>query len=93
MPPAPKAARISKESTLGRTPATASASASKSAGVFPESFDRAQAKKAVDALLAYQKKRMVEKEKDELIPREEHVWLVVNLKTGSTRKGLKPVRM
>ncbi|EIW68532.1 hypothetical protein TREMEDRAFT_39479 [Tremella mesenterica DSM 1558] len=59
----------------------------------PANFSQAQAKKAVDALLNHHEKVAAEKEKTELVPREEHVWLVVNTKRGSTRKRLMPVRV
>ncbi|WVR04253.1 hypothetical protein IAU60_001253 [Kwoniella sp. DSM 27419] len=59
----------------------------------PKSFSEAQAKKAVDALLVHHEKVTAEKEEKELLPREEHVWLVVNTHRGSTRKSMKPVRV
>ncbi|KAK8846555.1 hypothetical protein IAR55_005641 [Kwoniella newhampshirensis] len=65
----------------------------KTPAAFPSSFSQTQAKKAVDALLAHHVKESAKKEEEELLPREEHVWLVVNTKHGSTRKSLKPVKI
>jgi ribosome biogenesis protein UTP30 len=59
----------------------------------PSTFSTAQAKKAVDALLAHAAKVAKEREETELIAREEHVWLNVNTKHPTTRKRLMPVRM
>lgn len=59
----------------------------------PDNFSQAQAKRAVEALLAHQAKVSAEREETELIAREEYVYLVVNTKRGSTRRGLMPVRM
>jgi hypothetical protein len=59
----------------------------------PKSFSKAQATKAVDALYAYHAKASKEKEETELLPQEEYVWLVLNLKRGTTRRKLMPVRM
>lgn len=59
----------------------------------PKTFSKPQAKKAVDALFAHQAKVVKEKEGNELLPQEEYVWLVVNLKRGSTRAKVMPVRM
>lgn len=59
----------------------------------PTTFSKPQAKKAVDALFAHQAKVVKEKEGNELLPQEEYVWLVVNLKRGSTRAKVMPVRM
>jgi ribosome biogenesis protein UTP30 len=57
----------------------------------PSSFSTAQAKKAVDALLAYNSKVLAER--DELLPREEHVYLVLNTKRGTTHKKIKSITM
>lgn len=62
-------------------------------GDLPSDFKPAQARKAVDALLKHHAKVAKEREETELIPREEHVWLCINTKTGSTRKKLMPVKM
>lgn len=59
----------------------------------PSTFSKPQAKKAVDALFAHQAEVVKEKEGNELLPQEEYVWLVVNLKRGSTRAKVMPVRM
>ena len=59
----------------------------------PSSFSKPQAKKAVDALLAHHAKVASEREETELLPRQEHVWLVVNTKRGSTKAKLMPRRM
>ncbi|WWD21872.1 hypothetical protein CI109_106360 [Kwoniella shandongensis] len=59
----------------------------------PSNFSQSQAKKAVDALLAHNVKESAKKEEEELLPREEQVWLVVNTKHGNTRKSLKPVKI
>ncbi|KAL7423370.1 proteasome-interacting protein cic1 [Cryptotrichosporon argae] len=59
----------------------------------PASFSSAQAGKAVDALLAHAAKVRAEREETELIPRDEHVWLSVNTKQGTTRRSLKPVKI
>jgi ribosome biogenesis protein UTP30 len=59
----------------------------------PKSFSKPQASKAVEALYAYHAKISKEKEETELLPQEEYVWLVLNLKRGSTRRKLRPVRM
>lgn len=59
----------------------------------PTNFSQTQAKKAVDALLKHHAKVQAEKEDTELLPREEYIYLVVNTKTGSTKKKVKPVKM
>ncbi|WWD08133.1 hypothetical protein V865_006244 [Kwoniella europaea PYCC6329] len=59
----------------------------------PSSFSEKQAKKAVAALLKHHEKVSAEKEEEELLPKEDHIWLVINTKRGSTRKGLMPVRI
>ncbi|WWC58958.1 uncharacterized protein I303_101503 [Kwoniella dejecticola CBS 10117] len=59
----------------------------------PPTFSEGQAKKAVDALLKHHEKTQAEKEEEELLPKEENVWLVVNTKRGSTRRGLMPVKI
>lgn len=59
----------------------------------PSTFSTAQAEKAVKALLAHHAKVSKQKEEEQLLPREEHVWVVVNTKTGSTRRSLNPVKM
>lgn len=56
-------------------------------------IDRAQAQKAVDALLKHHEKVSAEREETELIGRDEHVWLVVNTKRGTTKRKLMPKRM
>lgn len=63
------------------------------AGSLPADFKPAQARKAVDALLAFHERAAAEREKTELISRDEHVWLSINTKSGSTRKKLMPVKM
>lgn len=90
-----------KAKAVAAAPDAASASASAvsaAAGVLPQldlpaSFSRAQAGKAVDALLAHAAKVAAEKEETELMPREEHVWLCVALKRGASKKKVSPVRM
>lgn len=62
-------------------------------GNLPADFKPQQARKAVDALLAYQARVTKEREETELMPRDEYVWLSINTKTGSTRKKLMPVKM
>ncbi|AAW44141.1 hypothetical protein CNF04820 [Cryptococcus deneoformans JEC21] len=59
----------------------------------PSTFSTAQAEKAVKALLAHHAKVSKQKEEEQLLPREEHVWVVVNTKTGSTRRSLNPVKI
>ena len=59
----------------------------------PSDFSRAQAKKAVDALLAHHTKTTAEREDSQLLPREEYVWLVINTKRGNTKRKLMPKRM
>ncbi|ORY24127.1 ribosomal protein L1p/L10e family-domain-containing protein [Naematelia encephala] len=59
----------------------------------PPTFSTGQAQKAVEALLAHHAKISEERQATELLSREESVWLVVNTKRGSTRKGMKPVRI
>jgi hypothetical protein len=59
----------------------------------PKTFSKSQAKKAVDALYSHHAKISKEKEETELLPQEEYVWLVLNLKRGTTRRKLMPVRM
>ncbi|OXG40250.1 ribosome biogenesis protein UTP30 [Cryptococcus neoformans Bt15] len=59
----------------------------------PATFSTAQAEKAVKALLAHHAKVSKQKEEEQLLPREEHVWVVVNTKTGSTRRSLNPVKI
>lgn len=59
----------------------------------PSTFSTAQTEKAVKALLAHHAKVSKQKEEEQLLPREEHVWVVVNTKTGSTRRSLKPIKM
>lgn len=59
----------------------------------PSTFSKPQAKKAVDALYAHNAKVSKDKEDSELLPQEEYVWLVVNLKRGTTRAKVMPVRM
>jgi ribosome biogenesis protein UTP30 len=59
----------------------------------PKSFSKAQATKAVDALYSHHARTTKEKEETELLPQEEYVWLVLNLKRGTTRRKLMPVRM
>ncbi|ODN73106.1 ribosome biogenesis protein UTP30 [Cryptococcus wingfieldii CBS 7118] len=59
----------------------------------PASFDKSQAEKAVKALIAHHTKVAAKKEEEELLPKEEHVWVVVNTKQGTTRRSVMPVRM
>ncbi|KAE8543304.1 hypothetical protein D1P53_000006 [Cryptococcus gattii VGV] len=59
----------------------------------PSTFSSAQAEKAVKALLAHHAKVSKQKEEEQLLPREEHVWVVVNTKTGSTRRSLNPIKI
>lgn len=56
-------------------------------------IDRAQAEKAVNALLKHHEKVTAERADTELIERDEHVWLVVNTKRGSTKRKAMPKRM
>lgn len=63
------------------------------AGQMVDSWKPAQAQKAVKALLAYAKKQAEKAEETELLGRDEHVWLSVNTKTGSTRKKLMPIKI
>lgn len=86
-----KAAKAKAPSTTSE-PARPAASASTSAPL-PASFSRPQASKAVTALLAHSAKAAKERESTELISREEHVWLCISLKTGSTKKKVMPVRV
>lgn len=60
---------------------------------FPSSFSKSQAKKAVDALLEHQKADRLKKEDTVLIAKDEHVWLIVNTKSGPKNRSLKPKRM
>ena len=69
------------------------ASSSKTPALVPESFSRSQAKKAVDALLAHHAKVVAEREETEFIPKEDHIWLIVNTKRGTTKRKLMPKRM
>ncbi|WVQ75294.1 hypothetical protein IAR50_004909 [Cryptococcus sp. DSM 104548] len=59
----------------------------------PASFDKSQAEKAVKALIAHHTKVAAKKEEEELLPKEEHVWVVVNTKQGTTRRSVMPVRI
>ncbi|WVO15611.1 hypothetical protein L204_103271 [Cryptococcus depauperatus] len=59
----------------------------------PHNFSKAQAEKAINALLAHHAKVKEKKEEDELIPKEEHVWLIINMKHGSTRRSLNPIKI
>lgn len=63
------------------------------AGQMIDSWKPAQAQKAVKALLAYANKQAEKAEETELLGRDEHVWLSVNTKTGSTRKKLMPIKI
>ena len=53
----------------------------------------AQAKKAVEALIKHHDKVAAEREDTELLSREEHIWLVVNTKRGTTKRKMMPKRM
>ncbi|GMK57677.1 hypothetical protein CspeluHIS016_0405110 [Cutaneotrichosporon spelunceum] len=88
MPPSAAASKKIKAKKAAAAPIDAAL-----AGTLPEGFKAEQARKAVDALLAYQKKAAAERERTELIARDEHVWLSINTKTGSTRKKLMPVKI
>lgn len=88
MPPSAAASKKIKAKKAAAPPVDAAA-----AGSLPAGFKSEQARKAVDALLAYQEKTAAERERTELIARDEHVWLSINTKTGSTRKKLMPVKM
>lgn len=57
------------------------------------SIDRAQADKAVNALLKHHEKVSAERAETELLERDEHVWLVINTKRGSTKRKMMPKRM
>ncbi|WWC67471.1 uncharacterized protein I206_101379 [Kwoniella pini CBS 10737] len=59
----------------------------------PKTFSENQAKKAIEALLNHYEKVKNQKEQEELIPKEENVWLVVNTKKGSTKRGLMPIKI
>jgi ribosome biogenesis protein UTP30 len=61
--------------------------------VNPPTFSTDQATKAVSALYAHHQKVRGEKEKTQLISREEHVWLCVNTKVMPKKKSNKPFRM
>jgi ribosome biogenesis protein UTP30 len=63
------------------------------APLIDDHVSQAQAKKAVDSLLAYAAKARVEKEGTELIEKEENVWLVVATKTIQPAHKLKPTKM
>lgn len=84
----PPAAKRTKKAAAAAAPIDAAP-----AGSLPADFKPAQAKQAVTSLLAYHAKVTKEREETELMPREEHVWLTVNTKTGSTHKKLMPVKM
>ena len=60
---------------------------------FPTNFSSSQAEKAIIALLAHHAKTVLSREETELLPREEHVYLIINTKRGTTRRKLMPVRM
>lgn len=62
-------------------------------GEMVSSWKPQQAQKAVKALLAYAAKQAEKAEETELLGRDEHVWLSINTKTGSTRKKLMPIKM
>ncbi|WWC87382.1 uncharacterized protein L201_002271 [Kwoniella dendrophila CBS 6074] len=59
----------------------------------PSTFQEKQAKKAVDALLKHHEKVTAEKEEDDLLPKEDQIFLIVNTKKGSTKKSLMPVKI
>jgi len=59
----------------------------------PATFSPSKAKKALTALLAHHAKTLSSREDTELLPREEHIWLIINTKRGTTRAKLMPVRM
>jgi ribosome biogenesis protein UTP30 len=88
MPPSAAASKKIKAKKAAAAPVDAAPAGSLPAGFKPE-----QARKAVDALLAYNEKAAAERERTELIARDEYVWLSINTKTGSTRKKLMPVKM
>ncbi|BEI88271.1 uncharacterized protein CcaverHIS019_0109890 [Cutaneotrichosporon cavernicola] len=88
MPPSTAASKKIKAKKAAAAPIDAAPT-----GSLPAGFKTDQARKAVDALLAYQEKAAAERERTELIARDEHVWLSINTKTGSTRKKLMPVKI
>lgn len=88
MPPSAAASKKLKAKAAKAVPVDAAP-----AGSLPADFKPAQARKAVDALLAHHAKSSEERERTELISRDEHVWLSINTKSGSTRKKLMPVKM
>jgi len=59
----------------------------------PATFSTDQATKAVNALYAHHQKVRGEKEKTQLISKEEHVWLCVNTKVMPKKKSNKPFRI
>lgn len=65
----------------------------KAAAPLPDNFSNAQAKKAVDALMAFAKKAAAEREETELLEKEEYVWLCVNTKHPGTKRKIMPQRM
>jgi ribosome biogenesis protein UTP30 len=92
MPPAAKKAKKSPASVPSGTGAVDLRDAAP-AGTLPKDFKPAQARKAVNALLAHHAKVSAQREETELLARDEYVWLSINTKTGSTRKKLMPIKM
>jgi len=93
MPPAAKKAKKTSAATAPSATGAVDLRDAAPAGSLPPTFKPAQARKAVDALLAHQAKVAKQREETELISRDEYVWLSINTKTGSTRKKLMPIKM
>jgi ribosome biogenesis protein UTP30 len=77
-------ANMAKKSAAPRPPSTPLRPAP------PADFNKAQA--TVSRCCPHAAKVQKEREETEL-ERDEHVWLSINTKTGSTRKKLMPVKM
>jgi ribosome biogenesis protein UTP30 len=71
----------------------AAAASSSTPAELPQNFNKAQAKKAVNALLAYHAKDKERQEEKTLISKDEHVWLMINTRKMPTKHSLKPSRM
>lgn len=74
-------------------PKTPQPTSAKAPAPLPANFSNAQARKAVDALMAHAKKLAKEREETELLDKEEYVWLCVNTKHPSTKRKMMPQRM
>jgi ribosome biogenesis protein UTP30 len=93
MPPAAKKAKKNAAPTASSGTGAVDLRDAAPSDTLPKDFKPAQARKAVDALLAHHAKVAEKREETELIARDEYVWLSINTKTGSTRKKLMPVKM